>query len=185
MKAAKVCDKEYEFVLILSGISELTSEVEDALFEAGCDDATLSMRAGRAYLTFSRTAPTPQDAILSAIRNVREAGIGADVLQVDMCDLVTQAEIARRIQRPRQVVHQLMTGERGPGEFPPPVCHIADESPLWAWCEVAYWLWQNDMVKEDVYLEAQYVAVINTLLELQRQQQRAPQLIKEVRQAVG
>jgi hypothetical protein len=185
MKTRKTGEREYEFVLVLTGLSDLTRKVEDALFEAGCDDATLSVRFGRVYLTFSRTAATPKDAILSAIQNVRKAKIGADVLRVDPCDLVTQAEIARRIGRPRQVVHQIISGERGPGGFPPPVCHISEESPLWRWCEAAYWLRQNDMIKDDVLLAAEHVAVINTLLDLQHQKQRHPKLIEEVRQLVG
>src|SRR5438128_2847676 len=102
METEKACEREHDFALVLTGISDLTAEVEDALFKAGCDDATLSIRVGRVYLTFSRTAPTLKDAIFSAIRNVRDAGIGADVLRIDECDLVTQAEIARRINRPRQ-----------------------------------------------------------------------------------
>ena len=49
-------EREYDFALVLSGITELTPEVQDALFEAGCEDATISVRAGRVYLTFSRNA---------------------------------------------------------------------------------------------------------------------------------
>ena len=48
------CEREHDFALILSGIAELTPEVQDALFEAGCDDATISVRSGRVYLTSSR-----------------------------------------------------------------------------------------------------------------------------------
>jgi hypothetical protein len=173
-------EKEYDFALVLTGIRELSPKVENALFETGCDDATLSRRFGRVYLTFSRRAPTLKDAILSAIRDVRKARIGADVLRIDSCDLVNQSEIARRIGRTRQLVHQYISGERGPGGFPPPVCHISDDAPLWMWCEVAHWLWQNDMIKEEVLREAQQVAVINDVLNLQHQKQLDPQLIEEV-----
>jgi hypothetical protein len=178
-------DREHDFALVLTGITELTQAAEDALFEAGCDDATLSVRSGRVYLTFSRTAPTLKDAILSAIRDVKKAKIGGDVLRVDDCNLVTQADIARRIGRTRQLVHQYITGERGPGNFPAPACHICDESPLWYWCEVAYWLWQNDMIKEDVLRQAEQVNLINTVLELQHQRQMAPQLAEEILQSIG
>ncbi len=116
---------------------------------------------------------------------MKKARVGADVLRVDNCDLVTQADIARRVGRSRQLVHQYITGERGPGGFPPPVCHVSDESPLWTWCEVAYWLWQNDMIKEDVVLEAQHIAIINAVLELHHQKQLAPDLINEVSQSVA
>jgi hypothetical protein len=168
----------------LDGITALTREAEDGLFEAGCDDATLSVRFGRVYLTFSRTAGTLKDAILSAVRDVKKAGIGAEVRRIDICDLVTQADIARRINRSRQLVHQYITGVRGPGGFPPPICHVADESPLWMWCEVAYWLHQNDMITEDALREAQLVAVINNVLELQHQRKLDPKLAQEVLQLV-
>src|SRR5947208_11519042 len=48
--------RKHDFTLVLSGITELTPEVQDALFEAGCDDATLSMCCGRPFLTFTRAA---------------------------------------------------------------------------------------------------------------------------------
>ena len=185
MEGTQACEREHDFTLVLTGTSELSSAVEDALFEAGCDDATLSVRFGRMFLTFSRTAPTLKDAILSAIQNVKKAAIGASVLRVDECNLVTQADIARKIGRTRQLVHQYVTGQRGPGGFPPPVCHISDEAPLWAWCEVAYWLWQNNMIREDVRREAEQVAFVNTVLELQHQRELDPQLAEEVLQSIG
>lgn len=48
------CEHEHDFVLALTGVSELSQEQEDALFEAGCDDATISIRSGRVFLSFSR-----------------------------------------------------------------------------------------------------------------------------------
>ena len=96
------CEREHDFALVLSGMTELTPEVQDALFEAGCDDATISVRAGRVYLTFSRNSRSLKDAILTAIQDVKNARVGADVLRVDVCNLVTQADIARKIGRSRQ-----------------------------------------------------------------------------------
>src|SRR5262245_33166912 len=55
MRTPIPCESEHDFVLILDGISDLAPAMEDALYEAGCDDATISVRAGRVYLTFSRT----------------------------------------------------------------------------------------------------------------------------------
>lgn len=48
---------EYDFTLVLAGITELTPEIADRLLEAGCDDATIAMRSGRPFITFSRRAP--------------------------------------------------------------------------------------------------------------------------------
>ena len=79
----QTCEMEYDFALIVGGVSELTSAVEDALFQAGCDDATVSMQYGRLYIEFSRLAVSLEDAIVSAIHDVRKAKIGAEVLRVD------------------------------------------------------------------------------------------------------
>lgn len=180
MEPRTSCDREHDFVLVLNGISEPTEEAHDALYEAGCDDATLSVRSGRCYLTFSRRGATTKDAILSAIRDVKKANIGIEVLRVDNCNLVTQADIARRINRTRQQVHQYIVGQRGPGGFPSPACHLAEESPLWYWCEVAYWMWQNNIIKHDVLKEAEEVRLINSVLELRQQQKLTPELAEEV-----
>jgi hypothetical protein len=180
MEPRSASECEHDFVLVLTGITELTPEAENALFEAGCDDATISVRSGRVFLSFSRTAPSLKDAILSAIRDVKKSGIGADVLRVDDCQLVTQADIARKIDRSRQLIHQYLTGTRGPGGFPAPACHITDDVPLWYWCEVAHWLRQHDMVKEDVVREAQDVAVINDVLDLQYHRPLPPALIEQI-----
>ena len=40
MSSSDTSDREYDFALILTGVPELTTDVEDGLFQAGCDDAT-------------------------------------------------------------------------------------------------------------------------------------------------
>lgn len=178
-------ETEFDFTLLLDGIDKITSEIEDALFTAGCDDATISLRFGRIYLTFTRSATSLKDAIISAVKNVRESGIAATVLRVDECDLVTQSEIARRIQRSRQLVNQYISGGRGPGGFPAPACNITDGAPLWHWCEVAYWLGVNGIIKEDEVREAQDLTVINSVLELEHQRRLSPELTKEIMDALS
>lgn len=172
--------REYDFALIVGGVPELTDEVLNALFESGCDDATPGMRYGLLYVEFSREAKSLKDAILSAIHDVRRAGIGAQVLRVDESDLVTPSEIARRIGRSRQLVFQYINGQRGPGGFPPPECHLAEGAPLWAWCAVSDWLAQNDIIRPEQGWNAEVVAAINTWLETARQRQRNPQLVDEI-----
>lgn len=181
----KTCESEYEFTLVLTGVEDLTPQIVDALYEAGCDDATIAARSGRVYVTFDRASDSMKNAILSAIANVRNAGVGADVLRVDYCNLVTQADIARKIGRSRELVRQYIVGKRGPGGFPAPVCEITDGSPLWYWCEVAYWLWQNDMIKESALRDAEEVDMINAVLELHWQKQRKPDLAAEVMERCG
>lgn len=174
------CEHEFDFTLVLEGVSDITADVENALFDAGCDDATLSMRLGRAYLTFSRMSPSLREAIVSAINDVQDAGIDVTVMRVDECNVVNRADIARRIGRSRQLVGQYIKGERGPGGFPPPACRIADNAPLWYWCEVSYWLWQNHMIQESEYLAAQDISVINSVLDIERRRKQSPSIIQRL-----
>jgi hypothetical protein len=125
-----------------------------------------------------------KDAILSAIRDVRKAGVGAVVVRVDECDLVTPSEIARRISRSRQMVHQYINGVRGPGNFPPPICHLIEGAPLWAWCTVSYWLAQNNIIRPEAEWNAAVVAAINNSLEAALQREQHPDLVREIREAV-
>jgi hypothetical protein len=178
--------KEHEFTLVLTSGAELTDQLLNALFEAGCDDAAASLQSGVLRLDFTRSAPSLKDAILSAIRDVRKAKIGADVRRVDVEGLVTQSDIARRICRSRQVVNQYIMGQRGPGGFPPPVYHVRDKSALWEWAQVARWLQQNDMLGEEALHEAQQAALINSALEMrQYQEELDKQMVAEVLQTVG
>lgn len=186
MKRTKtVCQREYDFALIVVGQNELTDEILNALFEAGCDDATVSLQYGFIYMEFSRSANSMKDAILSAIRNVRKAKVGLNVWRVDDCNLVTQAEIARRIGRTRQLVQQYMAGTRGPGGFPAPQCNLKDRVPLWTWCSVSYWLVQNDMIRPEELQNAEAINAINNMLEHFQQKTRNPGLLAEIAEAVS
>jgi hypothetical protein len=180
METRTSCEREHEFALVLTGISDFDDDMMDSLFEAGCDDATPCLRYGKVVLTFSRMAASLKEAILSAIHDIRKARIGADVLRVDDCNLVTQAEIARRSGRSRQVVNQYISGKRGPGGFPPPVCEITEGAPLWAWCSVAYWLRENNMINEQDLVDARDVELINILLDYLHQRQADPATVEEL-----
>ena len=92
-------EADHEFTLVLDGISELTPEIFDALFEAGCDDATISSRDGVVSLDFGRIAATMKDAIISAIRDVQKANIGARVLRVEGYELDSTQEIDGEVRR--------------------------------------------------------------------------------------
>ena len=174
------CASEHDFALIVGGVDALTEHVEDALFKAGCDDATPSIQYGLLYMEFSRSATTIKDAIISAIRDVHKAGIGAQVLRVDECNLVTASDIARKLDRSRQLVHQYMTGQRGPGGFPPPECHLADHAPLWRWCAVSYWLVQNNLLRPEESWNAEVVEAINSVLESSRHTAHYSKLMAEI-----
>lgn len=181
----KPCRREYDFALVIDGIGDLTDDVMDRLFKAGCDDATFSLRYGLVFAEFSREADSYSQALLSAISNVHAAGVGAGVLRVNTCDLVTPADIARRIDRSRELVSQYISGNRGPGKFPPPECFLADDKPLWMWCAVSYWLAENSLIRPEEYREAQFVWVVNEWLSSQRSRQENPELISQIEKALA
>ena len=94
-----------------------------------------------------------------------KAKIGARILRVDENDLVTQSDIAHKIGGSRQLVQQFISGARGPGGFPAPACRLTDRAALWRWREVAGWLWENGMIKEEDVRAAEDSAVINSVLD--------------------
>lgn len=65
---------KYEFALILKGPLELTDDIADELFEAGCDDGTPGTCEGVFSIDFHREAESLEQAIRSAIGNVKAAG---------------------------------------------------------------------------------------------------------------
>jgi hypothetical protein len=162
--------REWEFCLALKGAADCTVELANALFEAGCDDATLSKSHGRLWLDFDRESESLEKAILTAIADVRAAGrklrIPLDAECVDYCSLVTQAEIARRLKRSRQSIGQYVTGSRGPGNFPAAAFHLQEGMPLWDWATVLGWFVERGLAEQCL---AQNALVIETINEALRQ----------------
>ncbi len=74
---------KYEFTLVLKGSHELTEEIADRLFSAGCDDATPGTSNGVFTIDFHRTAVSLESAISSAINNVKAAGFDVDRVEIE------------------------------------------------------------------------------------------------------
>lgn len=73
---------KYQFTLILSGPPDLTEDIADSLFEAGCDDGTPGTCNGVFSIDFHREASSLEEAIRSAIVNVRS--VGFEVARVEL-----------------------------------------------------------------------------------------------------
>ncbi len=158
--------KIYEFTLVIETHAGLDDGLEDALFEAGCDDATLSFRKGIAYLNFDREAKDLESAIISAIQQVEQSRLTLWVKRVEPSDLVTRAEIARRLERSRQSIQQLITGARGDGNFPLPVAGVTAKTMLWSWQEVTDWFLKNGKLRDKtIYENAAILKQVNGSLE--------------------
>ena len=74
--------KKYEFSLILKGSPELTEEIANELFEAGCDDGTPGTCNSVFSIDFHREADSLEAAINSAIENVRAAGHDVERVEI-------------------------------------------------------------------------------------------------------
>jgi hypothetical protein len=75
--------KRHRFTVVLAGVSELTPDLANALFEATGGDVELEMCEGVATLDFDRPAATLRKAITSAIEQVEGAGMGLRVVRVE------------------------------------------------------------------------------------------------------
>ena len=74
--------KVYSFTLVLSGPSEVTEGLANALYESGCDDAGVGSCEGVVTVDFDREAESLGDAIGSAVKDVERAGFS--VARVDV-----------------------------------------------------------------------------------------------------
>ena len=73
---------KYGFTLILKGQFELTEEIADELFEAGCDDGTPGICNGVFSIDFHREGDSLEAAIRSAIANVKSAGFEVERAEI-------------------------------------------------------------------------------------------------------
>jgi predicted DNA-binding transcriptional regulator AlpA len=154
--------KMYEFSIIASGLDPQADDFEARLYNAGCDDSTISFQKGHIILDFAREAESIDEAISSAIEAVRTAGAHIDRVEPD--PLVSLSEIAARTGMSRAAMTQYSKGQRSSG-FPAPVAKITSDSPLWDWSGVARWLYQHDKIEWEVALEAEIVKQANEAIE--------------------
>ena len=129
----------WDFTLVVEGRDLSDQEVFDALWEAGCGDALIGISNGVQYLDFDRDAPTLEEAVALAVRDVEQVA-GLHVVRFVDSDLVSMAEISERSGRTRESIRLLANGERGPGDFPAPVTSPSRPHRLWQWPEVKSWL---------------------------------------------
>ena len=143
----------------------------DALFQDGCDDATVGTgQKGTIGLDFSRDADTADTAIRSAVADVQRAIPGAELIQAGP-DLVGLTDMASIFGFSRQNMRKYAVGHEG---FPAPV-HSGDPS-LWHLAEVVAWLRQHTKVTppDSTFEVAKAAARIN----LEAEQRRVSRIVE-------
>jgi len=74
---------KYDFTLILKGSPELTEDLADRLYSAGCDDGTPGTSSGLTVIDFHREADSLEGALRSAVADVNSAGETVERVQID------------------------------------------------------------------------------------------------------
>jgi hypothetical protein len=129
---------EYEFILkyALPNENADSSQYLDALFVAGCDDATIGVgKTGAIALEFMRKAASADEAILSAMTDVKKAIPDAELIEVSP-DLVTPTEIASVIGCSRQNIQKIIANPKK--RFPYPI-HQSSAGGIWHLEPVLRW----------------------------------------------
>ncbi|NLY01989.1 MAG: hypothetical protein GXY83_38390 [Rhodopirellula sp.] len=65
---------QFDFTMILVSETDLSEDMAEALFQAGCDDCTPVVSNGVPFLYFHREADGIHEAIRSAVADVERAG---------------------------------------------------------------------------------------------------------------
>jgi hypothetical protein len=158
-----VSKKEYDFTLILIGLEDMNAEIADKLYEAGCDDALVGCSNGVTIASFDREGNSFEEVVLSAMNDIRGAAVGVTGFRLDSRDLVTLADVGRRIGKTRQSISLYARGKLGPGGFPAPEINAKD--PLYSWADVAGCLRNNNLLSEEAAHEADSRRLVGSTLE--------------------
>jgi predicted DNA-binding transcriptional regulator AlpA len=151
----------FEFTLVFGEGEILDPDRQNALFEAGFDDATFGEIDGVPFGDFSREADSMADAVKSVIEAVQTSLPDITLVRVEPDDLVTMADIAERLGRSRESVRLVISGARGPGGFPSPVSHLKARGRLWSWSEVAPWATKAVGAGAADAASARFIAALN------------------------
>jgi hypothetical protein len=73
----------FQFIVVLANKDEMTPEMADALFAAGCDDGNPWSSDGVAAISFDREAERLESGIRSAVANVQKAGYTVKRVEIE------------------------------------------------------------------------------------------------------
>jgi hypothetical protein len=85
----------YDFTLILKQPLQGTDEEADRLYESGCSDGSPAKINGVSYIAFDREADSLDEAIRTAIADVRSAGF--DVTRVETDEFTTISQVNQEL----------------------------------------------------------------------------------------
>jgi hypothetical protein len=169
----------YEFSLVLSGVTYSTPDLDDMLFEAGCDDGLVCAYNETVYVTFTRESLSYKAAVLSAIKDVESVPL-VTVMSVDAGDHVGLSDIAELSNASRQSIQLFKDGKRGKGNFPNPIERLQCKQPLWRWSQVAQWLAEQGKIDQEICDNALVTEAFNQALEARQSKPLVNELLQEL-----
>jgi len=166
---------KYDFELIIQlNTDENPDDYIDALYEAGCDEATPGTgEKGYLALSFTREAVDAVDAIASALENVRTAIPHANLLRVEPY-LLNLSELAFQFGFTKQNIQKYARAKAANKHTPFPRPFIEGKTSYWSIYDVASWLNDEGIVAIDKHV-IEMLFVINVLnLEIEKKHQPKP-----------
>lgn len=161
--------KEFNFELIfkLEDANQDSNEYIDALFENGCDDATISTgQLGMLSLSFTREAINASSAVESAINDVKKAIPSVKLIEATP-DIVSISDISSILGHSRQYTRKLFNSDIS--SLPAPI-HIGNPS-IWHLSEVLAWLKsvgkQENKISENLFELSHITRQINIKRQLE------------------
>lgn len=98
-------------------------------------EGVVALREGAVVATVVATTVDPVTTVATVVAQLRNLGMRVRAVEQDLVDI---PEIAARLDRSRQSVHQWATGQRH-RHFPAPLTMIGDKR-IWRWDDVVAWL---------------------------------------------
>ena len=131
----------------------------------------------------SRAAKSLKEAIIIAISDVRKSGIGAQVLRVDECDLVTPSKSQGGLAAAGNLSSNTYAANVDPVDFRLPSATYRPRGAVGMVCRQLL-AGAEQLVAPEVGWNAEVVEAINNFLERERQRQRHPKLLEEIQQGL-
>lgn len=175
--------KSYNFQLVLSGVNIDTPNLEDSLFEAGCDDGLLCSYGQTVYITFTRESPFYESALFSAITDIENSSLNVEVIYVDYDGYAESVHLSD-ITALSSITHQIMQYSkdvvRGNNSFPLSIERVKEKHQVKRWEDDSSTV--AVQVKKEVKLEDKKVItdIFNEALKIRNSNPRVKKLLSKL-----
>lgn len=125
---------EFELIFRLPDGAKSGADYLDRLYEAGCDDALIGTgRAGMIVFSFARVSGSAQDAVESAIADIKKTIPEATLVEA-YPDYVGVSDLSGILGHSRQNTRKLLLGSSAPAPL-----HVGNPS-IWHLSEILEWM---------------------------------------------